>query len=964
MRRYLPVLAALLLCAGCPDEKKNEVVPPDAGADTPGEDADSGDVEEDAPRQWPATGAYADVKATPTTEELLLDGLNYPVHVQRDEFGIPHILAENVEDAIRVQGFVHARDRFPQMELLRRTASGTLGRVAGGLDDGVIEDDIFQRVVGLRRMGQAIWDGLPEDDLSRRVLEAYTAGVNAYIARLATGEETVVPAAGVLIFPLATEDWSPVDSLTLVRFQQYRLGYDSFREIGLTRTRVSARENFSPDSENPAMAARAGIYDDLVRFAPADSTYQVPGFEGESKPGDRSDARWKAPSETALETALNFSSFPRSPLYTRVAGRGGISNSWAISGDLSTTGNAMLANDPHLNMDSPALFHQIHIVVEPRTEEDGPGFNVMGAVFPGLPGILIGHNEHVAWGLTTASYDYTDAFVEEFVWEEGAEYPKVLHNGEEVELELIEEEIEVGLLGTVQETLTVTIPVVPHHGPLAARIDGRTLHPPEGDQGISLLWRGNEPSNEIAAVIGWMTAENLDDVRASLDHWVIGTQNLLFADTDGNIFTTGESFIPTRPADAMSWHPVDNPDGNAPWWTLSGTGEHDWTGSLDRSQVPQSLNPPSGYLVTANNDQAGVTEDNNPLNAYAYVGYDYDLGFRAGRITRLIEGAEDKISLDDMGRFQTDTFSNYGERLTPHLLAAADAAIEAYADGDSHPELARFIAAHPDDAGRIQAMRDLLGSWSFEAENGMFGEPTAAQVTAANQTSLFNFWATRVEQRAIGDELSAAPGFSPTSQQRVKGILWILEHAEASATFDAETGESVLWDDLATPEIHERRDEIILEALLEALTALEETFGSDDPATWLWGRLHTRVFESIIPDISGGVSPFTWPQEDEPFGEFGFPRSGDNFNVDACNGGTSDHRYRCGGGAILRLLVELDPDGIVSYNALPGGQVWDPAHPHFRDLLDYWLEDRRYKLPFHPADVSASPGDHAVYAPE
>ena len=700
----------------------------------------------------------------------------------------------------------------------------------------------------------------------------------------------------------------------------------------------------------------------------------MPGFSGpEEKSDDSSVPRVHdlrvLPSLSTLRAALTHEDRP----HHRFSRPRGMSNSWAVSGDLTDSGHAMLANDPHLGLDSPTDFYQSHLVVEPREPEDGPALNTYGIIFPGLPGVLIGHNANIAWGLTTASYDYVDAFVEQLVWREGEEWPRVMHDGAEVALTIYEEEIELGGPGGVSEPITVELPWVPHRGPIIVELDGREAIPPSRDsaEAISLAWRAFEPSNEIAAVMGWILAENVADARAAAEaHWTIGTQNLLFADLDGNIFTTGASYIPQRPAAAMSWDPVTNPGGTAPWLTLSGTGEHDWLDDpLPISSIPHALNPAEGFIVTANNDQAGTTDDDNPLNDFAYLGYDYDLGFRAGRIRARLtndtgEWPDDHaFSLDDVGSIQADYYSSVGARTAPFLLAVADDMLEEYDAPGTHPDLAELIDDNTLLETRVLAMRELLGSWNYWAEDGLWGDPSDEQREMANATALFNVWTTAVIRATFDDERHSA-GLSLSHQNLSTGLLWILEHPADTATFDEAFGESVLWDDLETEDVRETRQMIIADALFTAHTQLGELFGSTDTGDWIWGELHTRTFSAQVPDVSqfqpGLVSEYLWPQPDEAYPD-GYPRPGDNYNADACNGGVTDYDYACGGGATLRFLVELDPDGIRSFNAVPGGQVHDHTSPHARDLLmDYWLDWERYAIRFHPDEVAAAGGSHVV----
>jgi len=925
----------------------------------------------DAELDVPTTGAYMAAKEAAIGEVVDGLGLKYPVHVTRDELGIPHIMGESIEDVMVAQGYIHGVDRFAQMELIRSSVNGTISRVAGVVAPDTVEDDLRTRVLAFRFMAQKILDSIAPDSLEMRVLVAYTAGVNAFIAKVRDGSVSLLPEAGLLISPTTLTDWDVLDSLAVVRYQQYSLSFDSDREMSKTRSRMAAEATFAADATDPALAARAGILADLDAFAPADPTWIVPGFVGPGQkpelPGAPSTAtRWQPPRREVLDNAIGFFDGLHGQRNWLTPDGRGLSNSWAITGALSTTGNAILANDPHLSMDSPALFHEIHLVNEPRTADDGPALNVFGFIFPGLPGVLIGHNANVAWGLTTASYDYSDVYVEELVWTDGERWPKVRHNGELIDVEVREETVEVGGFGSISETLVVELAWVPGHGPLVPTIVGREVTYPRDPEGISWAWTGYGVSNEVRAILGFALAEDMNDVRDALQDWVVGTQNMLFADLHGDVFQTGHSLIPTRPAEAMDWDPETNPGGNAPWWALRGTGEHDWNGQVPLELVPNVLNPESGYVVTANNDQTGVTADNNPLNDYAYIGYDYADGFRAGRIKRRLANEvgefEDghKFTAEEVGAIQYDIHSNFGERFTPFLLETLARALEELDAPGTHPDIAELAAAHSGDRARLEAIQALLGGWSFEAEDGIWGEPTEAQRAASAATSFFNVWATFALVASFEDEVRAAPGLEGGGTRYMKTSLVLLEHPTEAATFDAETGESALWDDLATADVKESHHAIFLKAFFEAWPKMTELFGSESQADWLWGKVHTRVFEAILPSL-GGVSPLTVPQPSE--WPNGFPRGGDTSNVNRCDGGLTDFRYDCGGGSILHFVVELDPAGIKSFNTIPGGEVWDYNSPHFRDLLELWLNSERHPIHFHPADVGAHVDDHAVLVP-
>ena len=956
--------------------------PPDATADAATDASGAGDTTADTAdtgEPFVPTGAFAETKALPVDELVAIPGLSGRVDVAFDTWGIPHILAETIEDAFRVDGYVVARDRFAQMEMIRRSTGGTLGRLAGGIDEGILEDDIYARVMGFRRLAAVDYANLEEGSVERRVLDAYAAGVNAFIARLRSGDAKVPGELGVLVNAATLEDWSPIDSLTLARYQIFNLSFDAESEIGYTKRRVAADAVYRADAEDPRLALREDILMELGSWAPADPAVQYPGFgstpdavpplpaPNPAPPAPLATAatHWTAPSPAALDHASTFLRGFHSALNPLSHAAKGASNSWVVGKAKSATGNALLANDPHLDNDSPALFYQAHIVVEPKDEASGPALDVMGAGFPGLPGVLIGHNHDVAWGLTTASYDYTDAFVEQLVWEDGATWPKVMRNGVAVDLDIVEETLEIGIAGEVSETVTVQIPYVPGHGPLAAVISGKTLTVPKEPTAISMAWRGFEPSPEIRFLLGLLTAKDLAGVQGALQSWVLGSQNLVFAFRDGTIFSSGQSYIPERPAAAKTWDPDTNPGGWAPWWTLDGTGQHDWMDPIALDLVPHVVDPPQGYVVAANNDQVGVTLDGDPLDDYAYIGYDYDVGFRAGRIERLLQEklAAGPVTLDDMAEIQLDVHSSVGERMTPYLLAAADALLEEYATPGTHPDLADLAAAHPDGAARVQELLALLEGWSFTAEDGVWGTPTDAQKVEAAATSLFNGWMVAVLPRAFADEAAAAPGFGWREQQAIATVLKLLEDPGASWTLDPDTGESALWDDLGTADVKESSTLILAGALFDADAKLTELYGTADTTGWLWGKLHTKTFESIIPSITGGKSAFDMPTKGEGWDD-GYPRSGDSYNVNVCQGGFGDWKFTCGSGPIMRFVVEMTPDGPVGWNTIPGGQVWNPKSPHFNDLLKLWLDGDRHPFYTRPDDVKGAVESHVAFVTE
>ena len=541
-----------------------------------------------------------------TQGTIHVSGLNGPVEVIRDRWGVPHIYADSAEDLFFAQGYVHAQDRMWQMEFQRRLGSGRLSEVLGEV---TLEVDRFFRVIGLNRAAEA--EAATLDDESRRALEAYAAGVNAYIA---SRQGRLSVEFGLLRFQ--PEPWKPADSLYWAKLMAWNLSGNWASE--LLRARLVAKLG-------------ADRVADLEPLYPADNPFIVSG-EGLPESAEALPNGWRS---EALRDALRLvEEFFRggsvsadcTAMPPGLAQGMGSSNQWVVAGSRSGTGSPLLANDTHLSLQLPATWYQIHLV--------GGDYNVIGVSLPGVPSVLVGHNERCAWGLTTAWQDAQDLYIEKLNPDNPHQYEC---GGEWADAEVIHEEIRVKGRGepVIQEV------VVTGHGPIISDVVGE-------ETPLALQWVALQPSNLLRSVLHYNRARKWDEFRLALSDWSTPAHNFVYADVEGNIGYLQAGWVPVR-AKGHGLVPV-------PGWT----DDYKWESYLSLDELPQAYNPESGWLATANNL---VVDADFPY----FVSADFENPCRARRIVDLITSRVD-LGAGDFARFQRDTYSAQAERFVRHVL--------------------------------------------------------------------------------------------------------------------------------------------------------------------------------------------------------------------------------------------------------------------------------------------------------
>ncbi len=582
--------------------------------------------------------------------EIQLDGLNAPVDIYRDQAGIPHIYATTEHDLFFAQGYVHAQDRFWQMDFQRHVGSGRLSELLGS---ATIETDTFLRTMGWERVARAELENL--DPQARAMLEAYAEGVNAYIAEhKGTAASLEYLFLNLLNSNYEPEPWTPLNTLVWAKAMAWDL-----------------RDNMDAEIERAILLNQfpAERVAELFPAYPDEAPIIVPDFV-------ISDSSAAQPSTPTSATALPNEALA---LFEGVDNQIAVldqilggnpeaelgSNSWVISGDLSATGAPLMANDPHLSASIPSIWYQNGLHCRPV----GPDcqFETVGVSFVGAPGIVIGHNARIAWGMTNVGPDVMDLFIIKVNPDDADQYEM---NGEWVDMQVVTEDIVVAGGDNIALPVRITQfgPIISDsYGDLADFDQTAGIELPK-NYAIALSWTALEPGQTFESIFRINRAQNFAEFREAASYFVVPSQNLLYADVNGNIGYQMPGRIPVRAAG----------DGRlpAPGWT----DEYAWTGYIPFEELPYALNPASGYIVAANN---AIVSD-----AYPYQITDqWDLGNRATRIVDMIEAANGPM---DAAYFQM----MHGDSLN---LGALD--------------MIPYLADLSFDDGRLTELRDRVLAW-------------------------------------------------------------------------------------------------------------------------------------------------------------------------------------------------------------------------------------------------------------
>ena len=578
-------------------------------------------------------------------------GLTAPVTVRRDAHGVPHIQAASQHDLFFAQGYVTAQDRLWQMDSYRRNANGELAEVMGRR---LLRHDIAQRVLQYRNTARRIYANLTPDERAR--LDAYAGGVNAFIQ---THQDSLPPEFRLLHY--RPEPWTGIDSLSIGMMMVETL--DSHWDAKMAREEVSAKLHDSKLEADlyPVGSWRdhppTGAILDLSLPQPPqpasnnddddDERTQTKSVPPVPSPGSPSTGprRWGGPGPrrdssedmAALRTSMNLPT---------CSGCIPGSNNWTISGKHTASGKPLLSNDMHLSLTVPNIWYMADL--------SAPGYHAAGVTLTGFPYVIAGHNEHVAWGFTALYADVQDLYVENL---DGKGNYKAA-DGSWKPLSLDREVIHVRGGKDVSVDVQLTA-----HGPLLNPMFSKEQRP------IALKWALYDPSLNTIPVYLMNVASNWATFSAALNTWCWPTQNLVYSDDQGHIAYHAIGKVPLRSA-GLAGLPIQD-------------STHEWNGYIPFDDLPNSVDPPSGFLATAN---SRVTTEKNPHP----LTLEWADPYRTERIYKSLQG-RDGLKPADLLAMQTDTYSEVDQEMAHRFAYAID-----HADGAD---------------ARLHAAADLMRSW-------------------------------------------------------------------------------------------------------------------------------------------------------------------------------------------------------------------------------------------------------------
>jgi len=882
--------------------------------------------------------------------------------VFRDDQGIAHITADTEYDLFYLNGWVHAEDRLFQMDMGRRTASGTLAELLG---PGSLGGDSLFRQLGLRRAAARSLQAL--SPRAQAALQAYADGVNAYVAA-----NPLPPEYATLHLSTFTP-WTALDSMAVSKFVTFSQSFD-FLDIELTLDLLQY-------NLTGAIAGFNGgkLFTDVFRSEPFThastvlDASQAAINKQKILAATSGPAAPSVPPQTLALLKQILSTVKSTPSLSRLVDstRRGGSNEWAISGALTDSGMPILENDPHLPLGSPSTFYPLQL--------RGAGFNVVGASFAGAPGVVPGHNEHVSWGATYDPLDVTDYYFEIILPD--SKSPSGMSTLYKGALEPIVRIPETFLVNQISDQVWDNIVTVPSGGsvPAATYVVPRRNQGPvffSGSAltiGVSVQYTGFSPTREPDGLLGMDTAANLTDFQTALQSMNVATFNIAYSDVDGNIayLTAGE--VPVR-EDLQA----GTVNGAPPYFIRNGTGGNEWLPMshpkpgqatpyevLPETEMPHTINPAAGFFVNANNDPLGLTFDNDPLNTmrpgggilYLYPGY--DLGLRAARITQLIQNGianGGKLSLPAVQKIQADTKLTDADYFVPFLTQAL---------ANAKKSGANVLLAALGNVPAVQNGVNRLGAWDGSSPVGIaggydpaldgpappFAPPSAQEIANSSAATIYSTWRGQLIRNTIDVPLNSLGLPGPPDQQSVTALKHLFDVFPTQQGF----GSSGI-NFFSVPFVsnaNDRRDIILLYSMYTTLQrlsgapfapAFNNSTNLDD---YRWGKIHRIVFNHALGGaFSTPPAGFASPLSGLP----GIPTDGGFATVDVAGHdirADSWDKFMFDAGSANRYISQVNDDGhIDAVSSLPGGVSGVLGSPYQMNLLPGWLVNEAFWLTF------------------
>jgi penicillin amidase len=770
-----------------------------------------------------------------------LKGLGSEVKVYSDSYGVPHIIAMNESDIYFALGYMHAQDRLWQMDLTRRVAEGRLSEIFGSV---TLDFDRLFRTIGIDRFSYTLFEKISPK--SKQILEDYSKGVNQFIEN----HKHELPVE----FDLLNYEpgvWKPQYSLMLVRLMGWELNLAWYTDYILgkviNKAGIEKVSEIFPDT-SITLYKRPTVTDTLKADSLEEHT-SIPELSNFP--------------ESGMDFFSSYSAYRK---FFGLECTNSGSNSWVISGIRSESGMPLLANDPHLALQAPSKWYEVHI--------KSPGFDVTGMSLPGMPGITIGHNRSISWGLTNLMNDDCDFFL---LSRDSADKAKYVLGGKSYNLDSLVEKIYVKDSGEVRYTVKLT-----KIGPAVSELRTRGFISETQRDNIyknkilTFKWTGFDFSDEVNCFYKINRATNWEQFKEGLRDFGVPAQNFIYADTGGNIGYHAAGKIPIRTGSVG--HPYLYPL----------TSNYEWTGFIEFDDLPEQYNPDEGYIVTANTNPAEWLKGSETMKYY--ISYVWEPASRYNRVKEVLKSGK-ILSIDEFKLLQMSYRSPYASEMSVYIVNAFN----------------KFIT-NQYIADIINRFRNWNGEMNY---NDVMG-------------SIYNAFLMSLLKNIYVDELGEDMFFEFLTIQNwpLRSTLSLMKNYHENSSG---------WIDNVNTTRKETRDEIIRESLSNAIDFLKARFETDDVNLWYWGHLHKVTFKhplGSVPALSASfnIGPY----------EVGGDQTTVNCSEFSFKDAVKDGNFNNSLGASMRIIVDFS-DITHSLSVNSTGQSGQPVHPNYADQSRLWL---------------------------
>ncbi len=792
----------------------------------------------------------------PTSGEIAVSGLKSQVKVYFDDFGVPAIIAQNQDDAYFTEGYLHAQDRLWQMDLTRRIAQGRLSEVFGSQ---VIEFDKLFRTIGIHRFAYSWYDSL--SPVSKQILTSYTAGVNKFIE---THYDNMPVEFDAMNY--RPEPWKPEHSLMLARMMGWDLNIAWYTDyiMGevLNKTGIEKTALIFPDTSITIYTKPEPVEVDSTTESNEDETPKKRRKKTETGLLENDNAKYLRQVSFLGKDFFEINKDYRKFFNINVSHTG--SNSWVVSGSRSMFGKPILANDPHLALQAPSRWYELHL--------KGGALDVRGMTFPGIPGVVIGNNKFISWGLTNLMNDDNDFII---LKRDSADSRKYVFNNQSVAMDSIVEKIYIKD-SMETEYIVRTTKIGPVISDLKFKGFADMQENPEDpykDKLMTFRWTGFEYSDEVKCFYEINTAKNWDEFKSSLKDYCVPAQNFIYSDIYGNIGYRSGGKIPVRKTNIEYSY------------IFPGENEINWTGFIEFDKMYEVYNPPEGYIVTANTNPGEWMKDSKEKY---YISYLWEPSSRFNSISKFIN-SRTVFDIEDFKLLQNSYESPYALGILKDLYS------------DTH------TSSGPEDEDSDWAI-EKLKNW-----NGDMNKNDAAGL-------LYNAYLVFLVKNTFEDELGA---------NIFNDFIAIQNLPYRSLEILMKKPDNPWFDNIVTDKT-ETRPDIVRKSITQAIEFLKAKFPGKDKNTWQWGSVHSIKFRHPLGFVEALDKTFNIG----PFDVGGDQTSVNNTEYrfsDVIEKGNFDVVV----GASMRMLVNMsDIEHPLTINST--GQSGQPVSSHYSDQARMW----------------------------